>query len=101
MNYAILLWMSIRRINNGKIKNYQKKLQDPAFRAEIESSSKTTLNEVLPFSAKLSVYLFLLALVTIVAIAIFPEVRTIGAGKPIQQATTTPIKPGAIKEWLK
>ena len=62
---------------------YQKKLQDPAFRAEIESSSKTTLNEVLPFSSKLSVYLFLLALVTIVAIAIFPEVRTIGAGKPI------------------
>ena len=62
---------------------YQKKLQDPAFRAEIENTSKTTLNEVLPFSAKLSVYLFLLALVTIVLIAIFPEVRTIGEGKPI------------------
>ena len=79
-------------IENGRIDDvlkaandveYQKKLQDPAFRAEIESSSKTTLNEVLPFSAKLSVYLFLLALVTIVLIAIFPEVRTIGAGKPI------------------
>lgn len=63
---------------------FLEKLNDPEFKNEIESSSHTTLNETLPTSAKLSVYLFLLALVTIVLIAVFPEVRTIGnATRPI------------------
>ena len=41
------------------------------------------MNEALPQGAKKSVYLFLIALVVIVAIAMIPEIRTIGSGKAI------------------
>ena len=62
---------------------YQRRLQDPAWRDRILSTTSTTLNEKLPGSARRAVYLFLLALVLIVAVAMFPAVRTIGEGKPI------------------
>lgn len=62
---------------------YQRRLQDPAWRDRILSTTSTTLNEELPGSARRAVYLFLLALVLIVAVAMFPAVRTIGEGKPI------------------
>ena len=65
-------------------KEYQRRLQDPAYRDQILNTTKTTLNEELPFGAKLSVGIFLLSLVLIVLIAVFPEVRTIGEGaRPI------------------
>ncbi len=51
---------------------YQKKLQDPAFKLQIENTSQTTLNETLPFSSKLSVHPFLLSLAIIVLLAVFP-----------------------------
>ena len=44
------------------------------------------MNETLPQGAKKSVYLFLLALVVIVAIAMIPEIRTIGSGKAISMS---------------
>lgn len=53
----------------------------------ILNTTSTTLNEVLPPAAKQSVYLFLLSLVVIVMIAMFPEIRTIGsASKPISMS---------------
>lgn len=63
---------------------FQKRMQDPHFREMIENSTKTTLDEKLPFSAKLSVAIFLSSLVFIVFLAVFPEIRTVGEGtKPI------------------
>ena len=63
---------------------FQRRLQDPSFRDQILNTTKTTLNEELPFGAKLSVGIFLLSLVLIVLIAVFPEIRTIGEGaRPI------------------
>ena len=63
---------------------FQLRMQDPEFRKSIAETSKTTLNEQLPFSARLSVGIFLISLVTIFIIAVVPSVRTIGEGaKPI------------------
>ncbi len=72
---------------------YQRRLQDPAYRDQILNTTKTTLNEELPFGAKLSVAIFLLSLALIVLIAIFPEVRTIGEG-------TRPISMGVIIQMM-
>ncbi|WP_386697420.1 anaerobic C4-dicarboxylate transporter [Lonepinella sp. MS14436] len=60
---------------------YQRRLQDPIWRERILNTTSTTLNDELPIAAKQSVYLFLLALIVIVVIAMFPEVRTIGDAK--------------------
>ena len=65
---------------------YQRRLQDPVWRERILNTTSTTLNEALPQGAKKSVYLFLLALVVIVAIAMIPEIRTIGSGKAISMS---------------
>ncbi|MFU2079789.1 anaerobic C4-dicarboxylate transporter [Avibacterium endocarditidis] len=63
---------------------YQRRLQDPIWRERILNTTSTTLNETLPPAAKQSVYLFLLALVVIVFIAMFPEIRTVGVGEKIK-----------------
>lgn len=63
---------------------YLRRMQDPHYRELIDNSSSTTLDEKLPFSAKLSVIIFMSSLLFIVFLAVFPEVRTIGEGaKPI------------------
>lgn len=50
---------------------YQRRMQDPVLREQIEKCSKTTLNDELSKGAK-SVWLFLLSFVLIVIIALFP-----------------------------
>jgi len=66
---------------------FQKRMQDPEVRKQIEETTSTTLDETLPPAARHSVLLFLLALVTIVIIAMFPEIRTIaGADKAIKMS---------------
>ena len=66
---------------------YQKRLEDPVLRKKIEETTATTLNETLPRAARQSVVLFVLALVTIVIIAMFPEIRTItGTEKAIKMS---------------
>ena len=68
-------------------KDYQRRMEDPVYRKRIEETTATTLDEVLPASARHSVILFALALVTIVIIAMFPEIRTISdAAKPIKMS---------------
>ncbi|NBI41962.1 anaerobic C4-dicarboxylate transporter [[Haemophilus] felis] len=65
---------------------YQRRLQDPVWRERILNTTSTSLNEALPASAKHAVYLFLLALATIVLVAMVPEIRTIGENKPISMS---------------
>jgi len=68
-------------------KDFQKRMEDPVYRKRIEETTATTLGEVLPASARHSVILFGLALVTIVIIAMFPEIRTLsGEAKPIKMS---------------
>jgi len=71
---------------------YQRRLQDPIWKKRIEETTATTLNEKLPSSARNAVLLFLLALASIVAIAMMPSVRTIVDGeKPLNMAVVIQI----------
>ena len=66
---------------------YQARLQDPTWKKRIEETTATTLDEVLPTSARNAVLLFLLALGTIVVIAMVPSIRTLSEGtKPISMS---------------
>ncbi|PJG84263.1 anaerobic C4-dicarboxylate transporter [Conservatibacter flavescens] len=66
---------------------YQRRLQDPIWRERILNTTSTSLNSTLPTTAKLSVYLFLLALITVVVIAMLTDIRTIGdSAKPISMS---------------
>ena len=81
---AMSIYSSFRGKELKDDPEYQRRLQDPLYQAQLNAASKTTLNEQLPFGAKLSVGLFLLSILVIVVIALVPEIRTIGEGaKPI------------------
>lgn len=58
---------------------YQRRMQDPVLRKQIEETSSTSLDEQLPASAKNSVYLFLAAIATIVIIAMVPAIKPVMA----------------------
>lgn len=76
--FAMSLYSIRRGVELEDDPEYQRRMQDPILRKRIEETTATTLDETLPNSAKHSVFLFGLALVTIVIIAMFPEIRTIG-----------------------
>lgn len=66
---------------------YQERIKDPHWAERIKHTAATSLGEKLPASAKYAVLLFILALLTIVAVAMIPGVRTIGEGaKPIKMS---------------
>ncbi len=65
---------------------YQRRLRDPLWRDKILHTTSTSLDEKLPASAKHAVLLFILALVSIVVVAMVPEIRTIGDAKPIKMS---------------
>ena len=73
---AMCLYSSKRGKELEKDPEYQRRLRGPICREQILNSSKTTLNEVIPQSAKNAVYIFLSSIVVIVALALLPEVRT-------------------------
>ncbi|OQY21383.1 MAG: anaerobic C4-dicarboxylate transporter [Desulfobacteraceae bacterium 4572_35.2] len=76
--FAMSLYSMRRGVELKDDPEYQRRMKDPILRKRIEETTATTLDEKLPSSAKHSVLLFALALVTIVIIAMFPEIRTIG-----------------------
>lgn len=85
------LLMSLYSLKRGKELDddpeYQRRLQDPEWKKRIESTTATSLDEVLPTSARNSVLLFLISILTIVVIAMVPEIRTIVEGdKPIKMS---------------
>ena len=57
---------------------FQRRMADPISRRQIEETTATSLDEILPPSARHSVYLFIAAIATIVLVAMMPEIRTIG-----------------------
>lgn len=78
-----VLALSLYSVKRGKElqddPEYQRRLADPMWKDRILNTTNTSLNEQLPVTAKYAVLLFLLALVFIVIIAIFPAVRTINS----------------------
>ena len=86
-----VLMMSLYSLRRGKELDddpeYQRRLQDPVWREKIQTTTATSLDEVLPTSAKHSVLIFLAALVSIVIIAMLPDIRTVvDGGKPIKMS---------------
>ena len=66
---------------------YQRRMQDPLWKKRIEETTATTLNEILPTSARNAVLIFLLGLVTIVVLAMIPDLRILSEGtRPISMA---------------
>lgn len=81
---AIALYSMRRGVELDDDPEYQRRLQSPLWKEKLQATTATTLDEVLPTAARNSVLLFVLALATIVAIAMLPEIRTITANsKPI------------------
>lgn len=86
-----VLLMALYSVRRGKELNddpeYQRRLADPFWRHEIETTTATSLDEVLPVSARNSVLIFIAALISIVFIAMFPDIRTIAEnGKAISMS---------------
>ncbi|WP_245868798.1 anaerobic C4-dicarboxylate transporter, partial [Vibrio fujianensis] len=83
--------MSLYSMRRGKEldqdKDYQSRLQDPVFKEKILSTTATSLDEKLPTAARNSVLLFILSILVIVFVAMFPEVRMVGGDKPVNMAT--------------
>ncbi|MCT8596473.1 anaerobic C4-dicarboxylate transporter [Glaesserella parasuis] len=86
--FAGTIALSLYSLRRGKEleddPEYQRRLQDPIWRERILSTTSTTLNDVLPAGAKTAVLLFLLSLITIVVIAMFPEIRTVATGEKVK-----------------
>ncbi|MGR5335865.1 anaerobic C4-dicarboxylate transporter [Vibrio gigantis] len=83
--------LSLYSLKRGKELNddpeYQERLKDPEWKKRIESTTATSLDEVLPSSARNAVLIFLLSIVVIVIVAMVPEIRTIVDGdKPIKMS---------------
>ena len=75
---AMSLYSMRRGVELADDPEYQRRMKDPIWRKRIEETTSTTLDETLPASSRHAVFLFALALITIVIIAMFPEIRTIG-----------------------
>lgn len=85
------LLMSLYSLKRGKELDddpeYQARLKDPEWKKRIESTTATSLDEVLPTSARNSVLIFIASILMIVVIAMVPEIRTIVDGeKPIKMS---------------
>ncbi len=66
---------------------YQARLQDPVWGEKIRNTTATSLDEILPGSARNSVLIFLGALVSIVIVAMWPGIRTFpGQDSPVAMA---------------
>ncbi|KOO08974.1 anaerobic C4-dicarboxylate transporter [Vibrio hepatarius] len=85
------LLMSLYSLKRGKELDddpeYQARLKDPEWKKRIETTTATSLDEVLPSSARNSVLIFIASILMIVVIAMVPEIRTIVDGdKPIKMS---------------
>ncbi|MEI6860490.1 MAG: anaerobic C4-dicarboxylate transporter [Shewanella sp.] len=85
------LMLSLYSLRRGKELDddpeYQARLKDPIWRDKINNTTATTLDQTLPVSSRNAVLIFLFAIVTIVIIAMVPEIRTMpGAVKPISMS---------------
>jgi len=78
------LMLALYSLRRGKEleddEEYQARLNDPIWREKILNTTSTSLDEALPTKARNAVLIFLGAIVSIVVIAMFPEIRTITDG---------------------
>ncbi len=83
---AMSLYSMRRGLELEEDPEYQKRLQDPTWKKGLKRPRQRAWMKTAP-SARNAVLLFLLALITIVIIAMFPSIRTIAEGtKPIKMS---------------
>lgn len=87
---AAAIWSMRRGVALDKDPEFLARMQDPVFRASVERSV-TTLGMELPRTAKLSVVLFFTGILSIVVLALFPELLPLAKGKPIPMTTVVQI----------
>ena len=74
------LYSNFRGKDLEKDPDFIERMNDPEFKAEVEKSFNTTLNEVIPTKSKVAVLMFFTVLLLIVLTAVFPKVRMVGDG---------------------
>ncbi len=87
---AAAVWSMKRGVELDQDPEFLERMKDPAFRASVEKSV-TTLDKELPRTAKLSVVLFFSGILTIVGLALFPELLPLARGKPIPMTTVVQV----------
>lgn len=87
---AAALWSFKRGLDLDKDPEFLERMQDPEFRASVEKSV-TTLDKALPATAKLSVVLFFAGILSIVVLALFPQLLPLAKGKPIPMTTVVQV----------
>ncbi|HQR58850.1 MAG TPA: anaerobic C4-dicarboxylate transporter [Azonexus sp.] len=87
---AAAVWSMKRGVELDQDPEFLERMKDPVFRASVEKSV-TTLDKELPRTAKLSVVLFFSGILTIVGLALFPELLPLARGKPIPMTTVVQV----------
>jgi len=87
---AAAVWSLKRGVELDQDPEFLERMKDPVFRASVEKSV-TTLDKELPRTAKLSVVLFFSGILTIVGLALFPELLPLARGKPIPMTTVVQV----------
>lgn len=87
---AAALWSFKRGLDLDQDPEFRERMQDPDFRASVEKSV-TTLDKALPATAKLSVVLFFAGILSIVVLALFPQLLPLAKGKPIPMTTVVQV----------
>ncbi|WP_265943282.1 anaerobic C4-dicarboxylate transporter [Dechloromonas sp. A34] len=87
---AAALWSFKRGLDLDQDPEFLERMQDPEFRASVEKSV-TTLDKALPATAKLSVVLFFAGILSIVVLALFPQLLPLAKGKPIPMTTVVQV----------
>ncbi len=87
---AAALWSMNRGLDLDKDPEFLERMKDPAFRASVEMSV-TTLDKQLPRAARLSVIIFFSGILTIVALALFPQLLPVVKGKPMPMTTVVQV----------
>lgn len=72
------LYSNFRGKDLEKDPEFIERMNDPEFKADVEKSFNTTLNEVIPTKSKVAVLMFFTVLLLIVLTAVFPQVRMVG-----------------------
>ncbi len=87
---AAALWSMRRGVDLDKDPEFLERMKESDFRASVEMSV-TTLDKQLPRAAKLSVILFFSGILTIVALALFPQLLPLAKGKPMPMTTVVQV----------
>ncbi len=87
---AAAVWSLKRGVELDQDPEFLERMKDPVFRTSVEKSV-TTLDKELPRTAKLSVVLFFSGILTIVGLALFPELLPLARGKPIPMTTVVQV----------